>query len=118
MEHIGHIRPRSNAVQTGCIAAQPAFLITWRGEVREPGGGKRREQSYLPNRLLHPSGRETRPLRFNAHQTFLLEQTSPPPMFFTSHESRVTNHGLYVFHESRDTKHESRPFSCASTVGW
>ncbi|MDE0167877.1 MAG: hypothetical protein OXL36_22480 [Bryobacterales bacterium] len=51
-------------------APQPAFLTTRRGEVheravrtrREPGGGKRRAQAYLPNRLLYPSGQETRAL--------------------------------------------------------
>ena len=43
---------------------------------RKPGGGKRRAQAYLPNRLPHPSGHETRPLRFTGHQTFLQERTS------------------------------------------
>ena len=43
---------------------------------REPGGGKRRAQAYLPNRLLYPSGQETRPFRFTGRQTFLLERTS------------------------------------------
>ena len=38
----------------------------------------------------------TRPLRFNGHQAFLLEQTRPPPMLFTNHESRNTNHGFWV----------------------
>ena len=74
---------------------------------------------------------ETRPFRFTGRQTFLLERTRPPPMVFTNHETRDTafyrntafpvhwpsgissgvnkapSHG---FHETRDTKHESRLF--------
>ena len=53
----------------------------------EPGGGKRRARAYLPNRLLHPSGHETRLFRFTVRQTFLLERTRPPPMVFTNHGS-------------------------------
>ena len=33
--------------------------------------------------------------RFTGRQTFLLERTSPPPMGFTKHETRITNHGLF-----------------------
>ena len=57
---------------------------------REPGGGKRRAQACLTNRLLHSSGQETRPFRFTGRQTFLLERTRPPPMVFTNHETRNT----------------------------
>ena len=93
------------------MVSWPAFLAARRGEVREravrarrePGGGKRRAQAYLPNRLLHPSGQETRPLAFTGRRTFLLERTKPHQMLFTSHESRDTNHGFYAFHESRNT---------------
>ena len=46
----------------------------------------------MPNRLLHPSGHETWPLRFAGRQTFLLERTSPRPWFsrITRHETRIT----------------------------
>ena len=46
-------------------------------------------------RVLRPSGGEKCRLRSTGRQTFLLERTRPP------------NHGFY---ETRDTKHESRPF--------
>ena len=39
-------------------------------------------------------------------------------MFFTKHESRNTNHGIYVFHESRDTNHESRLFFETRLFPW
>ena len=55
------------------------------------------------DRLLHPSVHETRPFQFNGRQTFLLERTRPPPLVFTNHESRDTNHGFYAFHETRNT---------------
>ena len=57
---------------------------------REPGGGKRRTQAYLPNRLLHPSGHQTWPFWFTSPQTFLIERTKIPPMVFTNHETRIT----------------------------
>ena len=83
--------------------ARPAFLTTWRGEVRERAVRTRREPGVLANRLLHPSRQETRPFRFTGRQTFLLARTRPPLMVFTNHETRNTNHGL---------------LSRASTVGW
>ena len=55
----------------------------------------------------------TRTFLFTGRQIFLLERTSPPPMVFTNHETRITNHGLYAFHETRITAF----FSHASTVG-
>ena len=105
-----NIVPASVRAPSGVLVGPhdwPACLITRRGEMREPGGGKRRAQEYLPNRLLHPSGHETRPLRFNGHQTFLLEQTSPRPWFsrITSHESRITAFMFFTKHETRVTNH-------------
>ena len=38
---------------------------------------------------------ESRLFRFTGRQAFLLERTRPPPMVFTKHESRNTNHGFY-----------------------
>ena len=43
------------------------------------------------------TNRETQPLTRRA------AQASPGSEVFTKHETRNTNHGLYVFHESRDT---------------
>ena len=68
------------------MVSWPALLTTRRGEVREravrarrePGGGKRRAQAYLPNRLLHLSDHEKRPVRF-----------------FTNHYPLTTNHCLF-----------------------
>ena len=45
-------------------------------------------------RAHHESG----PFRFTGRQTFLLGRTMPPPMVFTKHETRNTNHGIYAFH--------------------
>ena len=39
---------------------------------------------------------------------FFPERTRPPPKVFTNHETRITKHGFYVFHESRNTRHETR----------
>ena len=36
-----------------------------------------------------------RTFRFTGRQTFLLERTKSPPMVFTNHETRNTNHGLF-----------------------
>ena len=53
---------------------------------RKPGGGKRRE-------LL---GARRRTLRLTIRQTFLLERTKPHQVLFTNHETRNTNHGLFL----------------------
>ena len=95
------------------VSVQPAFLTTWRGEVgertvrtrrepgggkrREPGGGKRREPAWRLYRLLHPPVHETRPLRFTGRQAFLLERTRSPPLVFTNHETRNTEHGVFWY---------------------
>ena len=47
-------------------------------------------------RLLHHSAHETRLFRFTGRQTFLMERTKPPPMVFTNHETRNTNHGFFL----------------------
>ena len=39
--------------------------------------------------------RESRPFQFIGRQTFLLEQPRPPAMVFTSHETRITKHGVF-----------------------
>ena len=64
---------------------QPARPATWRGEVRERAVRTRRQ----------PPAPATWPLRFAGPQTFL------------PGANQAVAHG---FHESRDTKHESRPF--------
>ena len=52
----------------------------------------------MPNRLLHPSGHETRPLQFTGRQTFLWSEPVLRPWFsrITRHETRIT-----AFFESR-----------------
>ncbi len=103
-----NIVPASVRAPSGVLVGPhdwPACLITQRSKMREravrtrgePGGGKRREQSYLQNRLLHPSGHETRPLRF-----------------FTNHESRITAFMFFTNHES-GTQHQTparSPLAC------
>ena len=72
---------------------QPAFLTRRRGEVS--------------------ANHESRVTKSRLFKTFLLERTRPLPMVFTNHETRITKHGFYGFHETRDTKtrlfFESRP---------
>ena len=66
-----------------------------------------RPRLTFPGPHVSPSGevkgeratkRESRPFRFIGRQTFLLEQTRLPPMVFTKHESRNTNHGFFSKH--------------------
>ena len=75
----------------------PAFLTKRRGEVRERTGRTRCEppaQAARPVRLSRITA--FRPFPFTGRHTFLLERT------------RLID---YAFHETRDTRHESRLFS-------
>ena len=104
---------------------QPAFLTTWRGEVRERAVrgmreplGARRCSSLIASFGPRVRKDETRPLRFTGRQTFLLERTRPPPMVFPNHETRNTKHGLYTLSTAGKRNEVMAVLSRAAAVSW
>ena len=87
-----HVSPRGEAKWVRGSSGRGASRLARAGvleqyvEARQASATK----SWRAYRVLRPSGGETCRLRFNGRQTFLLERTRPPPMFFTKHETRNT----------------------------
>ena len=63
-------------------------------------------------RVLRPSGGEK--CRLGASRAEEKGARNKAFKVFTNHETRITKHGFYVFHETRITAF----LSCPSTVGW
>ena len=103
----------TDAEATGCT--WPAFLTTWRGEVREravrtrrkPGGGKRREPLGARNmacKVFH----ESRNKAFTVHRPSDISSGANQAPAHGFHESRVTKHESRLLWFSRNTRHETR----------
>ena len=94
-QFVGKIRIspcRQSSAPAHCGTRDIGFMDASRPRVTFPGPQVSPSGEVKDERVTK---RESLPFQFIGRQTFLLEQTSPPAMVFTSHETRITKHGVF-----------------------
>ena len=118
-----HGRPSSPARATRPVGFSPATNHeTWfplslrRLQGEQP---QARPTGFHESRDTRHETRLFRPFPAKPQTQAAVEQRPYHPRGFwvTRHETRITRHGFYGFHETRDTKHESRLFFAVGAQG-